>query len=67
MKRAPQPGADVEVFGVMGTFMSGIYENGINACAKVASMKSKMMKSSNAAPQPVQRVMRDPSLEQLLE
>jgi hypothetical protein len=47
--------------------MSGIYEDGFNACTKIASMKSKMMKSGNAAPQPVQRVMRDPSLEQLLE
>lgn len=47
--------------------MSGIYADGANACAKVASMKLKMAKPGHAAPQPMQRVIRDPSLEQLLE
>ncbi|MBF8720167.1 hypothetical protein [Pseudomonas guariconensis] len=47
--------------------MSGIYADGANACAKVASMKLKMAKPGHGAPQPMQRVIRDPSLEQLLE
>lgn len=47
--------------------MSGIYADGANACAKVASMKLKMAKPGHAEPQPMQRVIRDPSLEQLLE
>ncbi|MCE0909442.1 MULTISPECIES: hypothetical protein [Pseudomonas] len=48
--------------------MSGIYADGRNACAKVASMKLKMATPGSAAQQqPVQRVIRDPSLEQLLE
>lgn len=47
--------------------MSGIYADGANACAKVASMKLKMAEPGHAAPQPMQRVIRDPSLEQLLE
>ncbi|OWJ91535.1 hypothetical protein B6S59_23425 [Pseudomonas sp. A46] len=47
--------------------MSGIYADGSNACAKVASMKLKMARPSDTAPQDAPRVMRDPSLEQLLE
>ncbi|MHC6224042.1 hypothetical protein ACYU03_04580 [Pseudomonas sp. X10] len=47
--------------------MSGIYADGSNACAKAASMQLKMVKPGSAAPQPMQRVLRDPSLEQLLE
>ncbi|MNO05828.1 hypothetical protein D3C81_2273590 [compost metagenome] len=48
--------------------MGGIYANGSNACAKVASMKLKMAAPAGSTQQqPAQRVMRDPSLEQLLE
>ncbi|NWA25985.1 hypothetical protein HX870_07835 [Pseudomonas gingeri] len=49
--------------------MSGIYAHGPNACGKGADMKLKlkMMTPGNAAPQPLQKVIRDPSLEQLLE
>lgn len=47
--------------------MGGIYENGINACAKAAGLKLKMLKSGDSTPQPMQRVIRDPSLEQLLQ
>ncbi len=47
--------------------MSGIYENNIDRCSKASGgAKLKMMKAGDAAPQPMQRVVRDPSLEQLL-
>ncbi|SEI17811.1 hypothetical protein [Pseudomonas asplenii] len=47
--------------------MGGIYANGGDACTKAASPKLKMLKSGSAPQLPVQRVIRDPSLEQLLE
>lgn len=47
--------------------MSGIYADGVNACRKAAGMKLKMALPGNAEPQEIQRVIRDPSLEQLLE
>jgi hypothetical protein len=48
--------------------MSGIYADGKNACSKASDMKLKMLKSTNnATPQPLQKVIRDPSLQQLLE
>jgi hypothetical protein len=47
--------------------MSGIYENNIDRCSKASgAAKLKMMKAGDEAPQPMQRVIRDPSLEQLL-
>lgn len=47
--------------------MGGIYEDGKNACTKAANMKLKMSQESNAAPEAHQKVIRDPSLQQLLE
>jgi len=47
--------------------MSGIYADGKNACAKVQNLKLKMLKTGDDKSQPQQKVMRDPSLQQLLE
>jgi hypothetical protein len=48
--------------------MSGIYADGKNACSKASDMKLKMLNSTNnATPKPLQKVIRDPSLQQLLE
>ena len=47
--------------------MSGIYADGKNACAKVQNLKLKMLKTGDDNSQPQQKVMRDPSLQQLLE